>query len=97
MLNDNILIYLLLYVDDILLIIESKSIVHKLKQVLNSKFDMKDLGNAKKILGKVIERDRNTCMLKIQQTTYLHKAVSKFGVLNCKHVPIPFTDQLSKM
>ena len=50
---------------------------------------MKDLGHAKKILGMVIERNRSTNMLKIQQTDYLHKAISKFGVSNCKPVSVP--------
>jgi len=77
-------VYLLLYVDDILLISKSKSKISELKSMLNIKFDMKDLGNAKKILGMKIERDRNNFSLKIQQHDYLLKAVKKFGMNNCK-------------
>ena len=49
---------LLLYVDDMLHISKSKSKICELKKILNIEFDMKDLGNAKKILGMNIERNR---------------------------------------
>lgn len=44
-------IYLLLYVDDILIVAKDKSEIEKLKAQLSNKFEMKDLGVAKKILG----------------------------------------------
>ena len=53
-------IYLLLYVDDILLIIKSKPKICELKSLLNINFDMKDLGPTRKLLGMIIERDRVT-------------------------------------
>lgn len=41
----------------------SKFKITKLERILSLKFEMKDLGNAKKMLGIVIERDRtkNKC------------------------------------
>ena len=44
-------IYLVLYVDDMLLIGNEKEIIQDLKTQLFSKFDMKDLGAANYILG----------------------------------------------
>ena len=44
-------IYLLLYVDDILTTSKNKLQVCELKVLLSSEFEMKDLGDAKKILG----------------------------------------------
>ena len=61
----NIPVYLLLYVDDILLINKSKSKISELKSMLNTNFDMKDLGPARKVLGMVIERNRSKNNLKI--------------------------------
>ena len=58
MLSETIPVYLLLYVDDMLLISKSKSKICELKKILNTDFYMKDLGNAKKILGMNIERNR---------------------------------------
>ena len=76
-------VYLLLYVDEILLIIQSKSKVSKLKALLNFEFDMKDLRNARKILSMMIERDRLRNKLKIHQFSYLKKSVAKFEMSNC--------------
>jgi hypothetical protein len=52
------LIYLVLYVDDMLLIGSDKEIIQDVKNQLSSKFDMKDLGAANFILGMEIKRDR---------------------------------------
>ncbi|GJT44656.1 retrotransposon protein, putative, ty1-copia subclass [Tanacetum coccineum] len=52
------LIYLLLYVDDMLVVAKDMKEVKKLKMLLNTEFDMKDLGAARKILGMEIIRDR---------------------------------------
>ena len=44
-------IYLLLYVDDMLITSKSKSAIDKLKKDLYFEFEMKDLGEVKKVLG----------------------------------------------
>jgi len=54
------LTHLLLYVDDILIAMRNKTHVQKLKAQLKKEFDMKDLKEAKKILGMEIIRDRST-------------------------------------
>ena len=46
-LSNGMYIYLLLYVDDMLIACKSLSEINKLKFKLNSDFEMKDLGNAK--------------------------------------------------
>jgi len=55
--------YLPLYVDDMLIAARKKTHVQKLKAQLKKEFAMKDLGEAKKILGIEITRDRSTCRL----------------------------------
>jgi hypothetical protein len=52
------LIYLVLYVDGMLVIGNNKDIIHDVKTQLSSKFDMKDLGASNFILGMEIKRDR---------------------------------------
>ncbi|CAM8938448.1 unnamed protein product [Rhodiola kirilowii] len=86
---ENCPVYMLLYVDDILLISKSVDKIKVLKSQLSSEFDMKDLGKAKKILGMVIDRDRSKCFLKLHQRPYLEKIVSKFSSLDCKPVQVP--------
>jgi hypothetical protein len=51
------LIYLVLYVDDMLLIGNNKEIIHDVKAQFPSKFDMKDIDVANFILGMEIKRD----------------------------------------
>eukprot|EP00253_Pinus_taeda_P035204 PITA_35204 len=51
-------IYLVLYMDDMLLVGNDKEIIEDLKTQFSSKFDMKDLGAANYILGMEIKRDR---------------------------------------
>ncbi|CAM8914090.1 unnamed protein product [Rhodiola kirilowii] len=69
-------IYLLLYVDDILLISKYAAKIVKLKNDLSREFDLKDLGKARKILGMIIERDRKNCFLKLHQKPYFEKVVN---------------------
>jgi hypothetical protein len=56
-------IYLLLYIDDMLIVVKSKIAIANLKAQLSSEFEMKDLGAAKKILGMKITRDRKSGLL----------------------------------
>ena len=51
-------IYLLLYVDDMLIAAKDKKKVSKLKDILKKEFEMKELGPATRILGMDITRDR---------------------------------------
>ena len=57
-LHDGSFIYQLLYVDDMLISSNNVEEIEKLKTRLNQHFEMKDLGEAKKILGMKITRDR---------------------------------------
>ena len=52
------MIYLVLYMDDMLLIGNNKEIIQDVKTQLSSKFDMKDLGASNFILGMEIKIDQ---------------------------------------
>ena len=56
--DDGTYVYLLLYVDDMLIASVNKKHIQELKNLLSSEFEMKDLGDARKILGMEITRDR---------------------------------------
>jgi len=51
------LFYVVLHVDDMLLIGNGKEIIHEVKTQMVSKFHIKDLGAANLILGMKIKRD----------------------------------------
>lgn len=82
-------IYLVLYVDDMLIAAENKSDIQRLKGLLSAKFEMKDLGAAKKILGMEIYRDRNQKTLFVSQKGYTQKILSRFGMSNAKPLDTP--------
>ena len=52
-----------LYVNDILIFGTSLSVVHSTKRFLTSQFDMKDMGEAKVILGVKITRMSDSIMI----------------------------------
>ena len=79
-LHDGNFIYLLLYVDDMLIASKSKMEIEKLKSQLSCDFEMKDLGEAKKILGMEIERDRSKGKICLSQKQYLKKVLHRFGM-----------------
>ena len=56
--SKNVVVFLVLYVDDILLIENDMGMLSSFKVWLSTQFDMKDLGEASHILGIKLMRDR---------------------------------------
>ena len=88
-LSDKSFIYLLLYVDDMLIAARSISDIGLLKTQLRNEFEMKDLGAAKKILGMEIIRDRKAGKLYLSQGKYIEKVLQRFGMFDSKPVSTP--------
>ena len=90
--------FLVLYVDDILLIGNDVELLKSVKEYLNSKFSMKDLGEAAYVLGIKIYRDRSRRLLALCQSTYLDKILKKFNMALAKKglVPVVKGKTLSK-
>ena len=72
--------FLVLYVDDILLIGNDVSILQSIKIWLSKNFFIKDLGKATYILGIKIYRDRSTRLLALSQSTYIEKMLKRFSI-----------------
>ena len=70
-------VFLVLYVHDILLIVESLS---KVKNWLASQFQMKDLGETNYILGIQIIRYLKNRLLALSQASYIDKVLVKFSM-----------------
>jgi hypothetical protein len=97
------LIYLFLYVDDMLLIGNNKEIIQDVKTQLSSKFDMKDISASNFILGMKIKRDRKRRKLWLNQRKYVETILQRFNMQKCKPVKVPipigvnlFVDQCPK-
>ena len=83
------LIYLPIYVDDMLIAAKDKNAITKLKNQLSREFEMKDLGEAKKILGMEISRNRSIGKLYLSQISYINKVLHRFNMQNAKPVSTP--------
>ena len=70
--------FLILYVDEILLIGNDIEFLDSIKGYLNKSFSMKDLGEAVHILGIKIYRDISRRLIGLSQSTYLDKVWKKF-------------------
>ncbi|CAM8937412.1 unnamed protein product [Rhodiola kirilowii] len=87
-------VYLLLYVDDILIMSNSKTKVDKIKRELKANFDMKDLGLVKKILGISIIRDKKNRKMYLSQHDYIIKVLDKFDMDYFRPTAVPFGGHL---
>ena len=81
--------FLVLYVDAILLIGNNISLLENVKEYLNKSFSMKDLGEATFILGIKIYRDRSRRLIRLSQSTYLDKVLKKFKMDQSKKGFLP--------
>ena len=69
--DGSVVVFLVLYVDDILLIGNDVRVLSSVKVWLSSQFDMKDLGESSHILGIKLLWDRKQRMLGLSQATYI--------------------------
>ncbi|KAL6982051.1 hypothetical protein U1Q18_052698 [Sarracenia purpurea var. burkii] len=89
-------VLLCLYVDDMLIVGSNDKVIQSTKDMLNSKFDMKDMGLANVILGVQITRTSDGLML--SQSHYVDKILRKFSNSDTKvaWTPVDLSLQLSK-
>jgi len=87
-----------IYVDDLLLISKRKETMKKMKKMLASEFQCKDLGEVHYLLGLKIIRNRSERQLFISQETYTKSVLAKFGMSECNKTDTPCDNniQLSK-
>jgi histone deacetylase 1/2 len=91
----SITIFVLIYVDDILVTSSSDHAIYALLQDLNKNFVIKDLGDLYYFLGIEVKRMRNGLLL--TQEKYANDLLHKVGMQGCKSAPTPLssTEQLS--
>ncbi|GAB1869619.1 Gag-pol polyprotein [Camponotus japonicus] len=85
--NGNSKIYLLLYVDDIIIAGDNEKDLRKLKAYLMNEFSMKDLGKLHNFLGIKLERTKAGMFL--SQSAYMKNLLSRFKVDECKAAKTP--------
>ena len=90
----DVVMYICLFVDDLLMFSNSLTRLNTLKKRLSSLYKMKDLGEAEYILGMQIQRDRKKGTLSICQTGYIKNVVQKYGLGEAKPVYTPLDSGL---
>ena len=88
------IVFLVLYIDDILLIRNDVAALQEIKVWLSSQFSMKDLGEASYILGMRIYRDRSKRLLGLSQSTYIETVLNWFSMENFKKGYLPIASEL---
>ena len=81
--------FLILYVDDILLVANNKGLLHEVTQYLSKNFNMKDMGKASYVIGIKIHRDRHKGVLGLSEEIYIKKVLERFQLKDCSPSAAP--------
>lgn len=74
------IVILALYVDDLIMTGDNKRAIEWVRKSLSKRFKMKDLGSVSKLLGMVVERDREAKAMKISQEKYIEDMLRQFPI-----------------
>ncbi|GJX66418.1 retrotransposon protein, putative, ty1-copia subclass [Tanacetum coccineum] len=88
--------FLILYVDDIIIMGNHIPSLQSVKDYLGKCFAMKDLGEATFILGIKIYRDRSKRLIGLSQSAYMDKILKRYKMDNSKRGHIPKRLDLNK-
>ncbi len=70
--------FIVVYVDDLILVCNDQNKLLQIKEELNHKFEMKDLGKLHFFLGMEVERNRDQRLLHINQIKYFKEILKRF-------------------
>ena len=73
--NGSKFIYLILFVDDILLSTNDLGLLHQTKEFIFKNFEMKDMGEASYVIGIEIFHDRSQGLLGLSQKACINKVL----------------------
>ncbi|GAA0159081.1 transmembrane signal receptor [Lithospermum erythrorhizon] len=91
--SNDAMMYLLLYVDDIIITVSSSKLLNRFITILNDEFSLNDLGSLHFFLG--IEVSQVNHGLFLSQQKYIKELLKKQGLLNCTPVQTPITPRNS--
>jgi hypothetical protein len=93
--SESTVVFLVLYVDDILLIGNDIPMMEIVKSSLKKSFSMNDLGEAAYILGIKIYRDRSKRLIGLSQDAYIDKTLNQFNMQDCKKGFLPISHDIT--
>ncbi|GJS99262.1 retrotransposon protein, putative, ty1-copia subclass [Tanacetum coccineum] len=86
--------FLILYVDDIIIMRNHIPSLQRVKSYLEKCFAMKDLGEAAFILGIKIYRERTKRLIGLSQSAYMNKILKRFKMEKSKRGNIPMQERI---
>jgi hypothetical protein len=92
---DKSVVYLIIYVDDILVVTASELALTKVKTLLSKLYKIKDLGIAEYFLGVKIEREHK--QVKLTQESYTRGVLERYGMLESKPTSTPMVQSSDLM
>lgn len=86
--SKNDILFISVYVDDLLLFYNNSEIGEETKKRLKDNFSMKDMGKAEQCIGfRITHEDQNK--ISLDQSMYIKKILTRFGMDDCKPVWTP--------
>lgn len=83
-------VWLLLHVDDILLMRANEAEIINVKERIGMHLDVKDLGSVRSFVGIIFSQDK--CGACLSRGHYIPQVLERFGVLDCRAVSAPQTE-----
>jgi hypothetical protein len=87
--SDGTIVFVLVYVDDMLTAASTREAVECVKRKLLDKFEARDMGEAGLFLGMSLVRDRNRRLLLLHQGRYAREVVARLGMTEARAVSAP--------
>lgn len=85
-------VYMIIWVDDLIIAASDANVLRCVKEMLKSKFRMKDLGKLTHFLG--IDFEQSADWVKMSQCKYVQKLLERFDMSNCKPRTTPSEQRL---
>ena len=88
-------VYLLVYVDDIVVIGTTLQRVIEVKSQLMAIFEARDLGEIVMFLGIRVTRDRAARTITLSNERMVTDMLTKYGMMDCKPAPVPLSSSIT--
>ena len=97
MFRDDDILVIILYVDDLILAGSSRKLIDQFKRAISERFNMKDLGALRWVLGMEVRRDLAARTLELSQTAYVDQVLERYGMAKCQEVGTPAEGTLTRL
>src|SRR5699024_3166037 len=77
-------VYIIIYVDDILLAAPSMMDIKETVGKIKERFQIHEIGEPRRFVGQNIQRDRERNLIYTSQSDYIDKCLLRFGLANCR-------------